>query len=52
MAVITPAPRIGKTTGAVRPTRPVRKSAKAKPRKPVKQIAATQMPMAPGLINR
>lgn len=50
MAIVTPAPRIGKTTGSVMPLRPVRKSAKAKPRKSSKPMM--QMHMAPGLINR
>jgi hypothetical protein len=45
--MITPAPRIGKTTGAAMPTRPVRKPMKS--RKPASKLA---MPIARGLINR
>lgn len=48
MAVLTPAPRIGKTTGAM-PTRPVRKPAGK--RKPLKQKPAA-LQVTPGLINR
>jgi hypothetical protein len=47
MAMITPAPRIGKTTGAAMPARPVRKPTKS--RKPVMQA---MQPVARGLINR
>lgn len=52
MAILTPPPRIGATIGPATPLRPARKSAKAKPRKSLKQKPGVQMSIAPGLINR
>lgn len=49
MAIVTPAPRIGKFAGGVAPVqKPARKPTKARKPKPKPII----QPLAPGLINR
>jgi hypothetical protein len=53
MAVVTPAPRIGKFAGGAvaNPAGKARKPAAGKARRQLKQKPAIQ-PLAPGLINR